>query len=192
MSLPDLPRGAGRLVIIAIAGIVLVALARWWFTEPAVTVPVQVVPAPTATSGSSAYLWVDVVGAVRRPGVVRLPAGSRVFAAVEAAGGLAPGARAGINLARTVVDGEQIVVGVQPVLAQANGAAPRASEGGAVDINAADAAALEALDGIGPVLAGRIVEFRERNGPFKTIRDLLDVPGVGDATFAALADQVRV
>ncbi|WP_321575501.1 helix-hairpin-helix domain-containing protein [Oerskovia douganii] len=139
---------------------------------------------------------VHVVGAVAAPGLVTVPEGSRVADALTAAGDATPDADlAGVNLAREVVDGEQIVV-PRPgeVVAAAPGPASGGNEAstGPVDLNAADEAALDALSGIGPVLAARIVEWREANGPFTTVEELGEVSGIGDALLARLRDQVRV
>ncbi|MHA7134136.1 helix-hairpin-helix domain-containing protein [Oerskovia turbata] len=138
---------------------------------------------------------VHVVGAVAAPGLVTLPEGSRVADALTAAGdATAEADLAGVNLAREVVDGEQIVV---PRPGEAVAAAPAPAPGGGtgagpVDLNSADEAALDALSGIGPVLAARIVEWREANGRFTSVEELGEVSGIGDALLARLRDQVRV
>lgn len=146
-----------------------------------------------------ATVTVDVRGAVRSPGVRELPAGSRVMDAVAAAGGLDRGRPYGpINLARVVTDGEQIRVGpsaleaTQPGASSAGGVASTAPARALIDINSASAEQLEELDGVGPVLAGTIVQWRADNGPFQTVEDLLDVSGIGDATLAGMRDQVTV
>ncbi len=137
---------------------------------------------------------VSVVGLVARPGLVTLPEGSRVADAVAAAGGLLPDADpASVNLAAVVADGEQVAVGVPgAVTAAAAGGTTGASGSGPVDLNAATAADLDALPGIGPVLAQRIVEHREHSGPFRTVEQLDDVPGIGPATYAELGELVTV
>jgi competence protein ComEA len=156
------------------------------------------VPAATAepTSASAVRLVVHVVGAVRKPGVVELSPGSRVSDAVEAAGGLRRGTDpASINLARPVADGEQVVVGVadeRGPAGDAGGSTTARSSDGRVSLNAADPATLETLDGVGPVLAERIVQWRESNGGFRTIEDLRKVSGIGPKIFASLEDQVRL
>ncbi len=138
---------------------------------------------------------VHVVGAVAAPGLVTVPEGSRVADALTAAGDATTDADlAGVNLAREVVDGEQIVV---PRPGEVVVAAPGPATGGGapdgpVDLNAADEAALDGLSGIGPVLAARIVEWREANGPFTTVEELGEVSGIGDALLARLRDQVKV
>ncbi|GEL96206.1 hypothetical protein CCO02nite_28640 [Cellulomonas composti] len=160
---------------------------------PTTSAPAQVEADPDATVVGE--LVVDVVGAVTHPGVVRLPAGARVVDALAAAGGALPEADLPrLNLARPLVDGEQVVVlrpGEQPASAATvpDGAAPDAPA--VVDLNTADAAALDALPGIGPVLAARIVEYRAEH-PFGTVDDLEDVPGIGPTLLEELRDLVRV
>jgi competence protein ComEA len=130
---------------------------------------------------------------VARPGLVTLAEGARVADAVEAAGGLLPGADAGtVNLAAPLADGQQVAVGVpgSTVPAGAAGGSPRA--GGPVDLNTAGAAELEALPGVGPVLAQRILDHREQHGPFGAVEELEDVPGIGPAIYDGLADSVTV
>jgi competence protein ComEA len=150
----------------------------------------------TAEVGT-APLLVHVLGAVARPGLVELSAGARVVDAVAAAGGFTAEADpAGVNLARPVVDGEQLVV-------LAIGQAPPPSTGGAsggsaaggdglVHLNTADVAALDTLPRIGPALAQRIIDWREANGPFTSVDQLLEVAGIGDAVFSGLADRVAL
>lgn len=123
---------------------------------------------------------IDVVGDVRSPGLYTLPTGSRIADAITAAGG-ATGSTTGVNLARVLVDGEQVVVGKS-----AAGAALAAGEPGKVSINAADLAALDALPGIGPVLAQRIIDWRTSKGPFATVDALSEVPGIGPSVFGKL------
>ena len=144
---------------------------------------------------SGAPLLVHVLGAVTRPGLVELEAGARVVDAVAAAGGLTPEADpAGVNLARPVVDGEQLtvpVVGAVPPLDAAGAAAAAAAPAdGLVHLNTADVAALDTLPRIGPALAQRIIDWRDVNGPFTSTEQLLEVAGIGDTVLAGLADKV--
>ncbi|HEX6946277.1 MAG TPA: ComEA family DNA-binding protein [Acidimicrobiia bacterium] len=137
---------------------------------------------------------VHVGGWVVAPGVVSLPEGSLVADAVAAAGGMRPGALAdAINLAAPVSDGAQVIVPGPGAAATAEGAAAGAVGGdGRIAVNRATAAELENLPGVGPVLAERIVAYREQNGPFETVEDLLQVPGIGEAKLAALRDLIAV
>jgi competence protein ComEA len=190
-----------------IAGLVAaLLLVVWtWLDRP------QVEPAPVIPSGSSAAtsppaepsvgevadtsatVIVSVVGPVARPGLVTLPSGARVAAAVEAAGGLLPEADpASVNLAAVVTDGQQIVVGAPGGSGAASAAdADTAPPGGPVNLNTASAAELDALPGVGPVLAQRIVDHRKQ-GPFRSVDELDDVPGIGPARATELAELVTV
>lgn len=153
-------------------------------------------PAAAPPSGSATVLLVHVAGLVAAPGVYELADGARVADAIEAAGGPLPGADlSSVNLARRVADGEQIAIGVPGAADPPS--APGASAGAApasaaVDINTADAATLDTLPGIGPVLAQRIVDWRAEHGRFGAIDDLRQVSGIGSATFERLAPLVRV
>lgn len=144
----------------------------------------------------TATVLVHVVGKVRSPGVVELPQGSRVEDAIEAAGGATSrAALAKLNLARALVDGEQVVV---PKKGAANSprsaAAPAGGDGsaGAIDLNTADAATLEELPRIGPALAQRIVDWRDAYGGFTTVEQLMDVPGIGAKTLEGFRARVSV
>jgi competence protein ComEA len=136
---------------------------------------------------------VQVVGQVRRPGLVTLPRGSRVADAVAAAGGLVRGGSSGgLNLARVLADGEQIVVSPDAVAAPA----PASSDGGAtsvvVDLNTATASDLDTLPGVGPVMAARILDWRTAHGRFTSVDQLREVSGIGARTFERLRPHVRV
>ncbi|MET4159389.1 ComEA family DNA-binding protein [Agromyces sp. PvR057] len=150
------------------------------------------------TVGAPLPLLVHVLGAVARPGLVELDAGARVVDAVAAAGGFTAVADpAGVNLARPVVDGEQLVVlaiGQVPVADAGGGGASGggAASDGLVHLNTADVAELDTLPRIGPALAQRILDYREANGPFTSVDQLLDVTGIGDAVFAGLAELVAL
>jgi competence protein ComEA len=153
---------------------------------------------------------VYVVGQVRRPGVVALAAGARVEDAVQAVGGATGKADlAVLNLARKVIDGERIVVprpgeklptadpaadpgAVGPGATSDAGSGQAGAPGAPVDLNAATVAQLDALPGVGPVIAGRIVAWRTENGRFTSVDDLAEVQGIGDATMAKLRPLVRV
>jgi competence protein ComEA len=145
---------------------------------------------------------VHVVGRVRHPGVRRLPAGSRVADAVQAAGGVTGRADLSLlNLARVLVDGEQVrvpAVGEQvgPVASAGGGAAGGAGPGGAagapVPLNTADLAALDTLPGVGPVLAQRILDWRTAHGRFTSVDELGEVSGIGEKLLAQLSPRVTL
>lgn len=159
-------------------------------------VPLPGLPSPSPPPAGEVV--VAVAGTVRHPGLVRLPAGSRVDDAVRAAGGLLPGSSAGLlNLARKLVDGEQVLVGIDPPpgvqgVGGAGGGGGGAVAGGALDLNAASASDLDALPGIGPVLAQRIVDWRTAHGRFESVDQLREVTGIGEAKFTDLRDAVAV
>lgn len=139
-------------------------------------------------------LWVDVAGAVRRPGLYKVPAGSRLAAALERAGGVSRrGDEAGVNLASPLHDGQQVIVplrgtgGVGGVGAAGGGAGGgAAAAGGPISLSQATEAQLETLDGIGPALAGRIIQYRQQHGGFRSLDELKEVSGIGDKRFEAL------
>lgn len=150
-----------------------------------------------ATAGPS--IVVDVGGKVRRPGIQRLPAGSRVADALRAAGGVRPGANTdGLNRARLLVDGEHVLVGTP---APVPGAGAVAGGGGAVgsgaapaapvSLNTATADQLDTLPGVGPVLAQHIIDYRAQHGGFRSVDELREVNGIGDRRFADLRNLVR-
>jgi competence protein ComEA len=154
-------------------------------------------PAP----GQPTVLVVDVAGKVRTPGIVELPLGSRVVDALAAAGGARPDVRlSGLNLARPLVDGEQLLVGIRParlpsaappVVAGPTTAGPTAPAA-LVDLNSATQEQLETLPGIGPVTALAILSWRDENGGFTSVDELLEVSGIGDVTLAEIRSLVTV
>jgi competence protein ComEA len=148
---------------------------------------------PTETSSATAELVVDVAGKVRRPGIAVLPAGSRVVDALKAAGGARRGVDlTSLNLARLVVDGEQILVGVAPVPGVAGSLGAPAAGESLVNLNTADQATLETLPGVGPVTAESILAWRTDNGGFTSVDELLEVDGIGEATLEDLAPLVTL
>jgi competence protein ComEA len=180
-------RGAAALAGVAVVAALLAAVVLVRSRPHEVAPPAVVSAAATPSSGGEVVV-VDVAGKVRHPGIVRLPLGSRVDDAVRAAGGPLPGATYdGLNRARKLTDGEQVLVGVQPA-----GGGPAAAGGDArLDINAADVTALDGLPGIGPVLAQKIVDWRTEHGRFASVDQLREVGGIGESKFAALKNKVR-
>jgi competence protein ComEA len=139
-------------------------------------------------------VMIDVAGAVVNPGVYSLPLNARVFEAIKAAGGLKKGADASdVNQARILKDGEQIYIyPTSQSLTSSSGSKKTVRKNGPIMINRASVKEFESLDGIGPVLANRIVAFRKINGPFAAIEDLMKVPGIGSSTFAKFKEKLRV
>jgi competence protein ComEA len=197
----------GELVGLAVLLVAALAGAGLWYVRSLPRpVEVQATDSFPAAGGASslspspeaAVLLVDVAGWVRHPGVYEFREGDRVIDAIDASGGARPGAAlASLNLAAPLVDGSQILVArsapdgsaVPPpgVVSGAPG-----STGTKININTASATELEALPGVGEVIAQAIVDFRTENGPFATAEDLLDVSGIGDATFAEMEDLITV
>ena len=144
-----------------------------------------------SVGGSSGDLVVDVTGAVRRPGVYRMPAGSRVNDAVRRAGGATPRASLeAINLAARLADGQQVVV---PELLPGGVAATAAAAGeeGPISLGTATAEQLEEIEGIGPVTAGDIIAFRDEHGGLSSIDQLNEVSGIGPATMESLRARLQ-
>lgn len=208
--------GATALALVAALAAILAAVGVWWDrpqTEPVgapgalpavvvTSVPAADAPAPDTPQPAPGPLVLSVSGKVARPGLIEVPDGSRVADALDAAGGALPGTDlSALNLARRVVDGEQIAVGVPPAPdAAAAPAAGAAGDGGAgavpgggpVDLNTATEAQLDALPGVGPVTAQRILEWRTRNGRFARVEQLREIEGIGERRFAQLRELVVV
>ena len=153
---------------------------------PAIKVPEAPTIAPVVV--------VDVAGKVKKPGVYKLPSGSRAVDAVTAAGGAKPGVDlSDINLAHVLTDGEQILVGAPKISTNSRvKSSKKIKVNGPININSANLAQLDALPGVGPVIAARIISYREKNGPFKAIEELRKVPGMGASKFAQLQSQIRI
>ena len=146
----------------------------------------------SGTGPAGGDVVVHVAGAVAEPGVYRMPAGSRVADAVERAGG--PTGRAdpdAINLAARLADGQQVVVPVRNPAGAGAATSTSASADGPISLGAADQAALETIDGIGPVTAADIIEFRDENGGISSIDELDEIPGIGPATIESLSDSLQ-
>jgi competence protein ComEA len=169
--------------LIAVAGLVLAGAAGLWFGKPAPAV------APPETAQRVVVrdtVTVHVSGAVAHPGLVEVQPPARVADAIVAAGGALPSAAlGGVNLAAPISDGQHIEIPSGTTVSAGSGS-------GKVALNSADVQELQRLPGVGPVLAQRIFEYREQNGPFQTIEDLLDVSGIGESKLAALREAVTV
>lgn len=202
MGPPGSPRRRRLTISFALLGVVAAILATVVLAggkpgkeSPPPLSPAGRVPAAAALAPSPRpveRLVVSVIGKVTSPGLVTVPAGSRVADALAAAGGAAPGADLqGLNLARRLSDGEQVAVGVPmpdaDVAQSGNGAAPAK-----VDLNTASPDQLDTLPGVGEVTAKRIVDWRAQHGRFSTVEQLRDVDGIGESKFARLREQVTV
>ncbi len=170
-----------QITVIGIAVMLTVGGALWVSRPTGSAAPVAI-GAPSDTA--STQLTIHVTGAVGRPGVVHVPEGSRVVDAIAAAGGATADADfTTLNLAALAIDASHV-----HVPAQGEASSDLASDG--IDLNTATASELETLPGVGPVLAARIVAFREDHGPFATVEDLLDVPGIGEAKLAQMRESI--
>jgi len=217
--MPEINRG--QIATYAVLALVVVVLGVRFMQrqQPASAVPggagAGASPASSGTSASAGTAVrvsrpparasvVHVAGAVRRPGVYRLPAGARVQEAVRRAGGARRGANVnGINLAAKVVDGQQVVVpsrtpsgsGAPPAAAPAAGLAAASGAGAPpgppISLNNATAEQLDTLDGVGPATAQKIIAWRTQHGGFRSVADLGQVPGIGPKKLAALRDRVQ-
>lgn len=188
----------GALVVLGGALVIVAGFALWNRpqTPPAASRSSQeVVVVPVSAVGNTpAQATVHVSGAVAAPGLVVLPEGSRVADAIAGVGGALPGSELRlINLAAPVADGMHLDV---PWAGDRTGAGTAASPGTGsgypVDLNRADHEGLTGIPGVGEVLALRIVDYRDTHGPFMTIEDLLDVPGIGEGKLAGMRDYVEV
>lgn len=194
-------QGTAALIAVALVSVLFAGLVAWRARPQPVAAPSArpaVVPAPSSIAAGPTVV-VHVAGGVVRPGVVTLPPGSRVMDALKAAGGVRRGVATGaLNLARRLVDGEQLLVGASalpaaPAAALPPTAAPVAPDANdALDLNSATAGQLDALPGVGPVLAQRIVDYRTKHGPFRDVGQLREIEGIGERRFADLRARIRV
>jgi competence protein ComEA len=206
--------GAGHVAVLAVVAAVALAVTAYLtirarptvtplpqaHTSPATQEPTastlpagRVVPSAGASPGGSVV--VDVAGKVRRPGVATLPAGSRVVDAIRRAGGVRRGVDlTSLNLARVLVDGEQILVGLAPApgVAASASSQPGADTGTLVNLNTATLEQLDGLPGVGPVTAQKILDWRTAHGSFTAIDELLEVDGIGEKTLADMAPHLTL
>jgi competence protein ComEA len=203
----------GRVATSAGAVLVIAAAALWLLRSPTPAVETALPrakpgpSAPSTVSGSSgssgvavttavvSVIVVQAAGAVVRPGVYRLPPGSRVTDLVAAAGGVVPGVDESVlPLAAKIVDGQRVYVPRpgEPVPVAAVPGAAATAPAGPVNLNQATAEQLDALPGVGPSTAAAIIAYRDKHGPYRSVNGLLDVPGIGDGKLAALRDLVTV
>lgn len=206
LSVGALQLGPVHLAVVSVVAALAVGIGSWAvIRDQAEPVPVpELAPAttaltsvtPSATGDAGVEVTVDVAGKVRRPGIAVLPSGSRVVDALEAAGGARRGVDlTALNLARPLVDGEQVLVGVSAPTGVAGTLGTTGTPGEAgplVNINTADPITLESLPGVGPVTAAAIIGWRTDNGAFTAVDELLEVDGIGEATLAELAPHVTI
>lgn len=180
----------GRVVFLAILGVMAVAIGTLVGHTRPPAAPAAAAGSVTTAQLSELSVKVHVSGMVVAPGVVDVAPDAIVADAIDAAGGMRSGALVDeINLAAPVSAGDQIIV-PGPSTAGSDDAVSETGDG-LISLSRAAASDLETLPGVGPVLAERIVSFREQNGGFEVVEDLLEVPGIGEAKLAAIRDLVR-
>jgi competence protein ComEA len=182
----------GRRVLAAAILALVLAVVAWRHAAAGSSAPLRVAPLAGAARASPAaapthLLVVDVVGAVRRPGLVRLREGSRVADAIAQAGGLRRGAeRTGVNFAAPVADGQQVLVPERGAGLAAGGTGGASGSAGPVSLSSATAEQLDALPGVGPVTAQKIVAYRQQHGAFRSVDELDAISGIGPSRIADL------
>src|SRR4051794_7567217 len=200
--MPALPRS--QLAGYAVLAVLCLVLGGRWLARRGVGPEVRPAPGPRAAAsggvqvrrGAGRAALVHVAGAVRRPGVYRVPAGGRVQDAIRCAGGATRRANLdAINLAARVQDGVQILVpGAGAAAAAGAGTggagAARGAAGAPINLNAATEEQLETLDGVGPAIAGKIIDYRKQHGGFRSVEDLNEVSGIGPKRLAAMKGKV--
>jgi competence protein ComEA len=185
---PDTPRHVLFLWALGLLAVVLLGARYLRGDDPPAAAPIHV----AESEGSSSRLVIHVAGAVRRPGVYRLAAGSRVIDAVRRAGGARRHADlAALNLAAKLEDGRQVLVPLRGAAPPGGGGAAPAP-GQPLDLNTASAEQLDQLDGIGPGMAAAILKYRDQHDGFGSVEELGEVPGIGEKRLASLREQVRV
>jgi competence protein ComEA len=192
-NVPELPFSRRRALAGAAALAVVLFVGGRVFVHAGAAVPAQPLPAAPLTTAPVAptQVVVDVVGAVRRPGLYRLVQGARVADALRRAGGATRRADLSlVNLAQLVADGEQVVVPRRGAAAAAGGTAGASPATGPVHLNSATAEQLDTLPGVGPVTAQKIVDYRAKHGAFSSVDELDAIPGIGPARLDQLRDLV--
>jgi competence protein ComEA len=195
-DMPDLPFSRRRALLGVGLLLLVLVLANRFLLRAGTASPVAAGPTPAGAvaPAAPARLVVDVVGAVRRPGLYRLPQGSRIADAVGRAGGATPKADESlVNLAAPLADGEQVVVPARVAVAggatSAGGAGSSATTG-PVHLSTATLEQLDALPGVGPVTAQKILDYRQAHGAFGSVDELDAIPGIGPARLDQLRDLV--
>ena len=186
-------RAAAMFVAVAAVAAAVVVFLAVRHRPVAVSAPVRTDISSALPSAAAGTVTVDVEGKVHRPGLVSLPVGSRVSDAIHAAGGIVLGTSLdGLNLARKVTDGEQIVVGAPASTVAPARTGSASNPARALNLNSATLAELDQLPGVGPVMAQRILDWRTAHGQFASVDQLHEIQGIGERTFARLKDLVTV
>ncbi len=163
-------------------------------TGPFSTGPISSGTNSTAPGTSSnQVIYIDVAGKVKTPGVYQLPEGSRVIDAITIAGGVKLGVSTShINLARKLVDGEQVLIMKEKFISAPTSSGRKSIFAGKVSLNSASKAQFDSLPGIGPVIAQRIIDYRNKNGPFQTLESIQSVSGIGESIFRQISSRLTL
>lgn len=195
MKIPEFTREQRRGIIVLIVTAIAITLFFFYSARGEAVDKVRPIGSSSSTTASppALVIYVDVAGKVKVPGVYQLPDGSRVIDAITIAGGTRRGVDTShINLARKLVDGEQILVTSKKFESISPNSSRKMVFSGKVSINSGTKAQFDSLPGIGPVLAQRIIDHRSKNGPFAQVSDIQNVSGIGAAIFAQIADRLTL
>jgi competence protein ComEA len=204
MKIPDFtPEQRRGLLVIGIGAITLTIF--FFLSSRTEAVPVlqekstSTGPIPTSANStapgisSNQVIYIDVAGKVKTPGVYQLPEGSRVIDAITIAGGVKLGVSTShINLARKLVDGEQVLIMKEKFISAPTSSGRKSIFVGKVSLNSASKAQLDSLPGIGPVIAQRIIDYRNKNGPFQTLESIQSVSGIGESIFRQISSRLTL
>lgn len=195
MKIPEFTREQRRGIIVLIVTAIAITLFFFYSARGEAVDKVRPIGSSSSATASppALVIYVDVAGKVKAPGVYQLPDGSRVIDAITIAGGTRRGVDTShINLARKLVDGEQILVTSKKFESISPNSSRKMVFSGKVSINSGTKAQFDSLPGIGPVLAQRIIDHRSKNGPFAQVSDIQNVSGIGAAIFAQIADRLTL
>ena len=195
MKIPEFTREQRRGVIVLLVTAIAITLFFFYSARGEAVDKVRSIgsSSPITASPPELVIYVDVAGKVKAPGVYQLPDGSRVIDAITIAGGTRRGVDTShINLARKLIDGEQILVTSKKFESISPNSSRKMVFSGKVSVNSGTKAQFDSLPGIGPVLAQRIIDHRSKNGPFAQVSDIQNVSGIGAAIFAQLSDRLTL
>ena len=195
MKIPEFTREQRRGVIVLLVTAIAITLFFFYSARGEAVDKVRPIgsSSPVTASPPALVIYVDVAGKVKAPGVYQLPDGSRVIDAITIAGGTRRGVDTShINLARKLIDGEQILVTSKKFESISPNSSRKMVFSGKVSVNSGTKAQFDSLPGIGPVLAQRIIDHRSKNGPFAQVSDIQNVSGIGAAIFAQISDRLTL
>lgn len=185
----DTKRIATLGIVLLVALIIVIALFNFFSGSNSISVEAS----EDSFEQTQSEIKVHVAGEVKKPGLYKLKEGARINDAVDAAGGFTDNAdKDSLNLAKLVEDGEQIMIPSKGGAESAAGSSSSSTNNGKININTADLATLQTLNGVGPSTAQKIIDYRNANGKFKSIDDLKKISGIGEKTFAKFKDQICV